>query len=267
MVLGLAALVGAGLLLLNLMGASWMSLRAPGIDDYVDFAGTPTLSYAAATRRLDATEVLPTLSSLSAVTRVFHEAMVHMDPKDVEIAGPRRLQMTIPIWENFILYVLSFLKPDTYQDYEFCSHERALERGLGRCGQQSLALVDFLTEKGISTGFVDLGGHTLVTAQLDTEDWVMLDPDYGGAIPFDLARAEAEPRAVLPYYWNDQARRRNLYAVFSPANNSISYGGPSARWGRACLIERVAYLLKWLLPILLLLPGLFWWARRRFGLF
>ncbi len=43
----------------------------------------------------------------------------------------------------------------------------------------------------------------------------------------------------------------------------IRYGGPSVRWGRACAIESWAYLLKWALPVLLLLPGGILWLRAR----
>ncbi len=263
MFLGLAAASGACLLLLNFAGVGYLSLRAPGVDDYVDFAGTPTLTYAEAKERLRSTAVHPTVDSLSAVTRVFHEAMVHIDPTDREIVGLKELRMTIPIWENYVLYALSYLKPDTYRDYEFCSYRRALERGVGRCGQQSLALVDFLSAKGIKTGFVYLGGHTLVTAQVDSGRWVMLDPDYGAAIPFDLAQAEAQPETVIPYYWNNQVVSRNLFRSFAPAKNKIRYGGPDVRWGRVCVIEKIAYILKWLLPLLLLLPGFAFWANLR----
>ena len=188
--------------------------------------------------------------------------MAHINPSQIEKNGLDFYRMRVPVWENYLLYALSHLKPDTYLDYEFCSYRRALRRGTGRCGQQSLALVDFLSQQGIETGFVRLGGHALVTAKVADATWYMLDADFGGVIPFDLAQAERDPASVLPHYWNDAASKRSLHLRFGPENNGLRYGGPEARFGRACRIEYLAYIMKWLIPVTLLLP-LVWVLVRR----
>lgn len=256
-----AASIGIGLLLINLAGLWFLSLRAPGVTEYRDFAGTETLPYRQALQQLDAMNQPDDLASLTEITRIFHLGLAHIDPADRALVGLGELRMTIPVWENYLLFALAYLKPDTYRDYEFCNYRRALERGVGRCGQQSLALVDFLSQRGVDTGFVNLGGHTLVTANTEATGWLLLDPDYGAAIPFDLETAERAPAEVIPYYWNDQVLKRRLFTLFGAEKNEIRYGGPSARWGRACSIESWAYFLKWLLPLLLLLPGGILWLR------
>lgn len=249
-----SAAIGAILLLVNLSGF-FLPLRSPDVNGYRDFAGAETLEFREAMRRLDeiAERNLPLVELVSEATRVFHEGIAHIAPADVAKNGLEHYRMRVPASENWILFTLSYLKPDTYRDYEFCSYRRALERGTGRCGQQSLALVSFLSELGVETGFVALGGHALATANVGDDEWYLLDADYGGVIPFDIHTAERDPSSVLPYYWSPAARANSLHELYEP-ENEIRYGGPEARYARACPIERVAYVLKWAVPALLLLP-------------
>lgn len=258
--------ISALLLVFNVLGL-YFPLRAAEIDGYVDFAGAPTATSETTLSRLSA---LPDGSSAfelaSQATQILHEGIAHVAPRDIEARGFAYYGMRVPVTENWVLYALSFLKPDTYSDYEFCSYRKAIERGTGRCGQQSLALVSFLEERGFDTGFISLGGHAIATARTDEAGWILLDPDYGGVIPFDLARAEANPKSVLQHYWSPAAEQNRLDRLFLPKDNSIKLGGVRARYARACPIERVAYVLKWLLPALLGIPiltmGLFVWLKK-----
>ena len=250
-----AALTGVALLALNTYGLL-VPLRAVDIDGYRDFAGGETLPFDTTIARLEALQESAgdTAELVDGATRIFHEGIAHVARQDILARGLDHYRMRVPASENWILYTLSFLKPDTYLDYEFCNYRRALSRGTGRCGQQSLALVSFLTERGLETGFVALGGHAIATARVDDRGWFLLDPDYGGVIPFDIAQAEADPESVLPYYWSEAARNNAIHLRYAPEND-VRYGGPEARYARACPIETAAYALKWLLPVLLLLPA------------
>jgi hypothetical protein len=249
-----SAAFGLVLLVLNLVG-SLGTLRAPDIDGYVDFAGIAT---EASSRTLARLHALPDDPASFAVaeeaTRIFHEGIAHVDSADIRARGLSHYRMRVPVTENWVLFALSYLKPDTYRDYEFCSYERAIERGTGRCGQQSLALVSFLEERGFETGFVALGGHAIATVRTAEAGWVLLDPDYGGVIPFDLAEAQSRPQDVLSYYWSDAARQNGIDELYGPDGNALRLGGVRARYARACPIEKAAYAVKWLGPLLLLLP-------------
>lgn len=264
LIAGIVALaLGVALLALNLAGLAFMSLRSPAVEGYRDFAGVVTLPYATAVQRLGAIPDGDPLDMATRATRVIHEGMAHVDPNDRELIGLSSMRMTVPVWENYLLHFLAYIKPDTYRDYEFCDHRRSLARGAGRCGQQSLALVDFLAGRGLETGFVNLGGHTVATANVGDDQWILLDPDYGGVVPFDIGTAERDPASVIPYYWNDQIVRRSAWLLYGPEDNEVTLGGPAARWARACTIERAAYVLKWLLPAVLLLSGVLLLRRGR----
>ncbi|MEO1036271.1 MAG: hypothetical protein AAFX44_12010 [Pseudomonadota bacterium] len=267
LVAGSASLVGLLLLGANVAGL-FVPMRATEINGYVDFANEPTRTFDESLARLNTLgeSSLDRAQFVTVATQIFHEGIAHVAPDDVRANGFAHYGMRVPATENWVLYVLSFLKPDTYMDYEFCSYKRALKRGTGRCGQQSLALVSFLSDHGIPTGFVALEGHAIATAQVDDESWYLLDPDYGGVIPYDIAEAEKNPSGVLAYYWSDAARLNRIDQVYAPINE-LRLGGTNTRYPRACPIEQVAYVVKWALPpfLLVLWPGLRLLARRRLG--
>lgn len=248
-------LSGILLLAINLSGLL-IPLRTPEIDAlFADFARPTTLPYSSALSALDnlSKSDLSRSEFIEEATRIFHFGIAHIDPEEIEKKGLEHYRMRVPIWENYLLNLLSYLKPDTYRDYEFCSYRKALERGTGRCGQQSLALVDYLSRNSVETGFIGLGGHAIATAKNENGIWYMLDPDFGGVIPFPLSEAEHDPKSVVPYYWNSAITDRNMYELFDAKDNVIRYGGPEARYRRACPIEQIAYIAKWVIPIIALL--------------
>lgn len=247
----------AALLLLGLnIAGLFIPLRAPEIGpDYADFARdrTPVYGESLASLEMLSLRAAPTLEFLTEATRVFHYGIAHIPPADVASKGFAHYRMQVPPWENFILFALSYIDPETFRDYEFCSYRKALQRATGRCGQQSMALADYLDEVGIKTGYISLGGHALAAAQTGDGDWVILDPDYGGVIPFDLKTAEADPKSVIPYYWNPAPVVNNgLYRLFAPKDNEFREAPPQSRQPTTCLMELIAYTAKWLIPLLLL---------------
>lgn len=250
--LNLGGILGSLLLIINVVGTQ-MSLRAPEITtDYADFARPTTLSYQNAISSLEdlAKDKSDTMKFVTQATRIFHYGIAHIEPDNVLIKGFDHYRMRIPIWENYILYFLSFIAPDTYMDYQFCSYKKTLERATGRCGQQSMALAGYLTENGFKTGYVGLGGHSLVTTEIAENNWVILDADFGGVIPFDLTQAEQNPASVIPYYWNQKpVLERNLHRLFYPDRNTLRIGKPELKQPTACMMEAIAYNLKWLFPI------------------
>ena len=251
----LIGLIGVILVAINVCGFV-MPLRSPDIDGYRDFAGIATTRFSessSALRRLSESHATP-VDFVTEATRIVHAGMAHVAPQDIRANGPEHYRMRVPLTENWVLFALSYLKPGTYRDYEFCSYRKALERGTGRCGQQSLALVSFLEERGFQTGFVELGGHSIATVKVAPSKWYLLDADYGGVIPFDIHTAERSPSSVLRYYWSSAARDAGLDAFFGAASNETKYGGRNARYARACPLERAAYAAKWLLPGALVIP-------------
>jgi hypothetical protein len=260
-VLRLGALIGIVLLALNVAGL-FVPLRAPDITtQYTDFARAGTLSYAEALTRLDGLKEEPNSERVVVeATRVFHEGVAHVRGEDIEQNGLAHYRLVVSPWENWVLYLLDFIKPPYPEDgYHFCGYRRALERGVGWCEQKSMALTGYLKERGFETGVVSLGGHVIATAKVPDRGWYLLDPDYGGVMPFDLKTAEQTPREVLAHYWTPVAAERSLDSYFGPDSNSVAFGGPEVRYPKACRIEVLAYQLKWAVPIVLLLAAFLAW--------
>ncbi len=258
---------GVILLVLNAIGLV-VPMRHADIDGYVDFANVSNATASVTLEKLanldNRQHQVSPVEFVTQATRIFHEGIAHVERSDVRTNGHAYYGMTVPITENWILFTLRYLKPDTYKDYEFCSYRKAIERGTGRCGQQSLALVSYLSSNQINTGFVALGGHAIASAEVRPDEWYLLDPDFGGVIPFDIRTAEQNTDRILDYYWNREvAEERNLDRTFLP-DNEFKEGGVEARFGRACYIESASYIAKWAVPLVLLIAGVgvACWRRR-----
>jgi hypothetical protein len=275
-----AAAVSLLLLGFNVWG-QFMTLRPAALErNWPDSMAAAMRSYPNAIEGLGSLEGLPLRDYVRQVNTIVHQTLIHLRPQQIEDAGYSddalvgALNMRVPIWENYLLYALSFIKPDTYRRYEFCSAQKALERGIGECGQQSLTVVDLLNERGIEAGFIDWSAHHVVAvAKVAPAEWYILDPDYNVTFPYlfeaapettpkvfgGLAEAllQSQPdRTVIRH--PDGTREMRTDELYKSDGQNVSIGGPNARWGRACPIERLAYILKWLLPGILVLPFLVW---------
>ncbi|MEJ2418378.1 MAG: hypothetical protein P8Y45_15900 [Exilibacterium sp.] len=145
--------------------------------------------------------------------------------------GVEKYNLRVPFYDNFILYLASYIAPEYFQKYEFMDYHRALERGVGLCSQAAIVLAEFLRDKGMTAKIVGLTGHVLVTAPVDEqeEEWWVFDPDYGVTLPFSL----------------------DIKGNTIKSGNGIE--GYGLKW---YYLEKSVYLLKWLLPVVLILFGL-----------
>jgi hypothetical protein len=170
--------------------------------------------------------------------------------------GINKYHLRVPVWENYILYFMGFIKPVEYGKYEFRTYKKAIERGVGICSQPSIALKDLLNENGIAADLWDIAGHVVVRATFSDGSGYILDPDYGQYVPFDIPDIERNPEIVRPYY----ADQNEVYAphlkkhrttdslveLYGKEGNHIYYMDRS--------FEKFSYIAKWVLPFLLMLP-------------
>lgn len=263
---GLTALVGVVLMALNVIGLLIPSRSADLRDGYPDFSSpalTKVSQFYAELDALQAIEQSDPARYVAGVNRAFSEAMAHVTVEDIRRNGLDHYGMRVSPWENYFLYALSFLKPDTYLDYEFCSYEKAVARGTGRCGQQTTAVVGYLHERGYQTGILTFSDHVAGTVMVAPDQWHIIDPDYGVTTPHSIAELRSDPSLAAPYY-GELAKKFGIQQTFGGAID-VKYGGPEVRWARVCPIEQAAYIAKWVFPIALIVPLLFvrYWIRRR----
>ena len=247
--------LGVVLLALNFYGLGH-SLRSPlVIENSADFSHERIITSEQAWAQLSALDPADRRNFALRASEIIGSAMKHERYGGGDFAPEVYAQyyMTVPAWENYFLYLFLFLKPSTYVSYELSGHRRALERGIGQCGQQAMTVIGFLEEHGFNTGFVQLNGHVVATAEVAPGEWYVLDPDYGVSIPHSIDEL-ANNRTLVETYYN-RFIERNPWRLYGTQPNEVTYGGAGMRYPRGSVIEAFAYFAKWAFPISLLLVG------------
>ena len=138
------------------------------------------------------------------------------------------------------------------------------------CGQQPLTLVGLLAERGFTAGRLRLRGHMATWVHADGKE-LILDPAFGTVLPFDIEYAEANPDDVRRLYYETSAQRFSdpvrkaraldtIVASYAANNKRSGPGLADAAGGGALVIEQGLYVLKWAIPLLLLVAS-GWLAR------
>jgi len=178
--------------------------------------------------------------------------------------GIDKYNLRIPIYENYFLYFASWLYPPVFKKYEFSHYKKAIERGVGLCSQYAIVIVQILKEKGINSKIIGLDGHVVAIAQVDSikDQWWVLDPDYGVVVPNNMFEIENNPSLISSYYKQKGYTMKQinlLIDIFGSNGNKIvngvtEYDSRIKSYSLRYYIESLVYPLKWLLPLLLMIP-------------
>ena len=247
----------AGLLLLGLnIAGLFKTLRNPALQtEKTPYKDDVTLSLEEARkswdRRPDENEKAYAVRATLLVNRV----MAHYWKDE----GIRKYHLRVPLWENYILWFAGLVKPDVYRKYEFRDYEKAMERGVGICSQQAMALKGLLMANGIKASLWDIAGHVVVSAVFsDGSQWI-LDPDYGKYVPYSIRQIEEDPERVRASYagqddvyasWLKKHKTTDdLVKEYEKTGNHIYTMDPT--------FENFSYVAVWIIPFLLMFPFLF----------
>ncbi|NMC87865.1 MAG: hypothetical protein GYA69_05495 [Candidatus Moranbacteria bacterium] len=255
--------IGMILILINIFGL-FIPLKNPDIyrEKKTGFENDTTISYKQALKMLQNTKNTDTKKYVVEINDIFNRAIAHY----WENEGIKKYNLTIPIYENYILFLLHYIHPSSYEKYEYCDYSKTIERGVGLCSQHAIALVDFLMSNGIEAHTVGLDGHVVATADVNGEWWI-LDPDYGVVIPHNIEAIQRDPAIVKEYYFKKTQKNgedavnniANIYErkgnVIYPSNmlGNMTYGYADC-YLKKVLIEGISYILKWLIPLSLTFP-------------
>lgn len=188
------------------------------------------------------------------INTVVNKSMAHYWKDE----GLTKYHLRVPIWENYLLYMASFISPKEYSKYEFSRYEKNLERGVGLCSTHSIVVKGLLNENGIEAELLDVSGrHVVLTSKIDDTTNLILDPDYGIAIPYDTTAILKNPEIVREAY-------KNMAALYYPdAKDPYTtdfivkiFQGPLKTYSVNNKFEYFSYWAIWIIPFLLGLPYL-----------
>lgn len=262
------ALVGGAVLFLNLAG----EILPIGQEDLSNLEKKSnfgerdrTLNWEQTKREMERLRSIPDQDELIlAAARLVSERIIH----NWFYVNTEELRLQVPVTENWVLWLRGELLPN-YRQYNFADYRTTLERGVGNCGQASMALIGLLSTLSVESKIWGFDGHTVVWAKSKAGNEYLLDPDYGVYWRGTFEEFKKEPGLTERYttafdrMGTSSEKRiveiRSVNKAFNSGPPSITtleefYGTDSFRF------EKWAYSMKWIVPIILLVPA---FLRRR----
>src|SRR3989344_1367938 len=200
------------------------------------------------------------------INSIVHENIDHYWPTNP--TGSLR----IPFSQNYLLYLASFVKPSIYRNYEYCSYTRAIQRGVGLCSEAAIVATDILEHKGIESHILYFNGHVATVAKFVEENeeyWLYLDPYFNVIIRTNFNSLDTNPDLIRPYYENvglDQGNINLLVSFMKDTPNTMFERGVTGytdcNW-KKITVRKVADVVKWVLPLILIAPVVSYWLRKR----
>ncbi len=237
------------LLAINVYGL-FQNIRPDNLDNAdLRFENDAPISFS---KVMDKLSNLPegTQDTLSELPKLVSTALAHIHWN--EEPDPTKFNQLIPIWENYILFLMGkFSGIPEYKKYHFTHYKRSLERGIGLCGDASMVSSQILDKRSIPNQIVSFATHVVVAAKTENNQEVTLDPDYGVFIPHTIADIANNPAIVTPYYAQAGYSEREAVGVQSV------FIGEYQRWDgvqhfvtKKYYFESLSYIAKWAIPLL-----------------
>lgn len=168
---------------------------------------------------------------------------------------PGEFNISVPIWENYIIYIASqFYREEMLQRYHFSGYKKSLERGIGICGDSSVILSSIMKLKGISHKIVSFDGHVIVAFSDENAIEYYADPDFNVIFPspsnksIDFKKTYEEIYKEQGYSQEEIEELKNIYS-----GKPVYFSDHIHFMTKRYYFEKISYLLKWLIPIIFMI--------------
>jgi len=167
--------------------------------------------------------------------------------------GINKYNLRVPLYENYILFLASYLDPSKFKKYEYSNYKKAIERGIGLCSQHAIILSRVLENNNINSRIINISRHVVVSAEVDKQkkQWWVVDPDYGVVIKQDLQTILKSPDIIRPYYNSrgyDSLTINTLRSSYSKIegtyDSAFEYSGKKRYY-----FEKLSYIGIWGIPL------------------
>lgn len=250
----IACVIGLSLIAVNIAGF-FLPLRNPSIyKERTEFENDITLTE---------DELLEAIKRRDETVEVYVERLNEAINKGIahywKDEGIDKYNLRVPIYENYLLFIASYIRPLDFEKYEFFSYKKAIERGVGLCSQHAIIISEVLKAHGINSRIILLTGHVVVMAQVDKKKdvWWIVDPDFGVVIKHNIATIEESPEMVRILYSEkgyDTKIVDQLVKAYGKDGNVVSNGVFEYLPSKIGYIEYLSYIFIWIIPLILILP-------------
>jgi hypothetical protein len=248
-----------GLLLLsiNIYGL-FADIRKENLDqvdhELLRFTNDNYMSYSDSIKKLKGIEHENPAAYAQQANRLVQQSLTHIEWDKVD---PKEFRQLVPIWENYLLHFIGiFFDHPQIERYHFVDYKRSLQRGIGICGDASMVLSQILDKKGVDNQIISYQGHVITQASIDNNKEILLDPDFGVELNMSLEELTADPSRAYSYYLNagySEKEARTLVRVYG--GKYTLYDDVYAFMPKRYIFEYLSYVLKWLIPICMLLAS------------
>jgi len=167
---------------------------------------------------------------------------------------PQTYSQRVSFIENPFLNVLGrYSGLPQFERYHFSDYRKTLERGFGLCGDHAIVMSQLLDKEGIDNELLAFSGHVIVEVKFDDEKVMLLDSDFGVIIENVDGDGIAESDQVINSYAQSGYSPDELQVLREVySREHIRYESVYSFMRLRYVFERVSYVLKWLLPIMMI---------------
>ena len=248
-------LLGCFLTAANIYG-TFVELRPPNIiNTNLRFHNDLALTHEDSAQQVQTLLNENPLDYSARLAHVISKSLAHIDWYNE--TDNQKYNQLIPIWENYLLYFMGkFSGIPEFQRYHYTNYKRSLRRGVGICGDASIAMSQLLDKQSIPNQIISFPGHVVVSAIVGNKEWVF-DPDYGVVLPISLDQLNQTPTQVYQHYKDIGYSSREVNELVDIYKLEFErWNGVSHFMTNKYYFEKLVYFVKWPLPIVLIIVGL-----------
>lgn len=262
------AIVGLFLFLINFYGLT-QSVRMPGLgvidQNQLRFIPNEVWSYEQSLKAIEKlNEDKGSVKRLVGdANRVANQSLIHIEWVDVD---PRKYRQLVPIWENYFLWAIGkFSGLPQFERYHYANYKRNIRRGIGICGDASTVLSSILDNHKIKNRIVSFHGHVIVEYQDERGNRYLADPDFGVELDGSLNQLIQNPDKFRQYYLKAGYLPNEVDYLFKAYKTHFAIFDDTYHFmAKRYIFEEVSYVMKWILPvILLLLSGIYFFRKHK----
>lgn len=157
------------------------------------------------------------------------------------------------IFENWILWAWAI--KEGY--YEWIDTKKAVRLGGGFCSQHAIVFNNILRDQGIEARILALEGHVLNEVKINGA-WRVYDSDFNVSFDESLRTLESKPEKVYEVYRRSGISHEQaayIKGIYKSHADNWHYLTSIRYSPRQYVLEKVSFVLIWVIPITLLLIG------------